>query len=84
MSDKDKLSEIDDKYPLTHEEATKDYRVRHIVGIRGGSSKRRYNCNVCGVEVDSDSAKYPVTKHALNAIDAHAAAHEAKLSRSGA
>lgn len=76
-STKDILTEIDEKYPRALAKARKDdARVKHIVGKRGGSSRAEYICNVCGATVDKESAKYPMTKHAREKVDAHAATHE--------
>ena len=48
-------------------------------GARGGSSKRYYQCNICGTEIDTESAHYPMTKHSATAIEAHRQAHLAVL-----
>lgn len=49
--------------------------ARNIVGRRGGSSRRQYVCNICGDIVDTESAKYSMTRHASEAIDRHVAMH---------
>lgn len=50
-------------------------RVKHWWGVRSTSSVRAYVCHLCGCVVDTDSAKYPKTKHALRALDAHKLGH---------
>lgn len=81
MSPSEICAAVDRRYPLAAAEASRrtDGRARHIVGARGGSAQRCYRCNICGIEVDSESAQYPATRHAERAIFAHAASHEAAL-----
>lgn len=47
----------------------------YVVGPKSGSSRREYVCHECRELVDTDSASYPVTKHAVKAAYAHAAKH---------
>ena len=44
----------------------------HRVGVRNGSSTRKYVCNGCGRVVDTESAKHSPTKHASEARRKHA------------
>jgi hypothetical protein len=47
----------------------------YVVGPKGGGSRRTYICHECGEQVDTDSASYPVTKHAVKAAYKHVAEH---------
>lgn len=63
----------------------KDHRHVHWFSRRGGSSRRVWYCNLCGEEIDRESAKYPVTHHVWEAIRVHRELHiqEAKNERPG-
>lgn len=45
----------------------------------GGGSRRRYECPLSGAVIDTESANYPMTKHAREAIDEHRASCYADL-----
>lgn len=51
-------------------------RVKRWIGARGGSSRRRYVCYVCGETVATECAKYPPTKTASKAIENHMNQHK--------
>ena len=44
-------------------------------GRRGGSSQRKYLCYLCDTMIDTESAKYPMTRHAKMAIESHGLYH---------
>ncbi len=48
-------------------------------GARGGATRRKYVCYFCGDVIDTESASYPMTKHAAAAIDAHGLEHAVRL-----
>jgi len=53
-----------------------DSRYQRWVGIKAGSSKRRYLCRLCGnLQIDAESSRYPMTRHAAEAIAKHMAFH---------
>ena len=45
-------------------------------GRRGGATRTTYVCYVCDRVIDTESAKYPMTVHASEAIEKHALTHE--------
>jgi len=45
----------------------------YVTTYGSGSSRRQYACVACGTVVDTESAKYRMTKHAEEAVDAHVA-----------
>lgn len=47
----------------------------YVVGPKGGGSCRVYVCHECGEHVDSESAKYGLTRHALQACWNHTNEH---------
>ena len=53
-----------------------DSHYQRWVGIKSGSNKRRYLCRLCGnFQIDAESSRYPMTKHAAEAIRAHMSFH---------
>jgi hypothetical protein len=53
-------------------------RVQWWWGRSGSSGTvRRYTCYLCDTCIDTESASYPMTKHAEEAIDEHCKEHEA-------
>lgn len=38
---------------------------------RNGGSKREYSCSICDARIDSECARYRMTRHAERAIEAH-------------
>ena len=44
-----------------------------------GNARRIYTCNMCGSEVDSESGRWPMTKHASKACNEHLASHVATV-----
>lgn len=74
------LHDIDARYPLALAEVRRvNRRATHIIGLNAGTSMRRYVCRICGQLIDTDSAKWPATKHALENASAHAEMHNAAL-----
>lgn len=56
-------------------QARRNPRVQWWWGRRGGGTRREYICYVCGCCIDTESANYPMTKHAEAAIEEHAECH---------
>lgn len=53
-----------------------DSRYQRWVGIKAGSSKRRYLCRLCGnFQIAAESSRWPMTKHAAEAIEGHMRSH---------
>jgi hypothetical protein len=49
--------------------------IKRWYGRRGGGTQRVYICYVCDVSIDTESACYPITRHAEDAINSHADFH---------
>ncbi len=59
-------------------------RAIHLIGAGGGSSRRAYVCYLCGAEVATESAKYPITLHAARDVLAHLERHLLQPKNEGA
>lgn len=46
-------------------------RIKRWISIKSGSSTRRYRCNICGTEIESESAGHRVTQRVRDAIAEH-------------
>lgn len=53
----------------------KNPRVKRWVGIRGGSLQKRVICYICGGEIDTYAANWPMPKHVQEAIREHRPVH---------
>jgi hypothetical protein len=49
--------------------------IKRWYGRRGGSSQRKYICYICDCVIDTESARYALTKHAEHAINKHGDNH---------
>lgn len=70
------LANLDDAR-LTELARERNRRVARWYGIRGGSSRKCAVCYLCDAEItgSAHAARWPITKQALRAIDAHRAEH---------
>lgn len=61
-------------FGLPSQTPTKHYAL-YIVGPKGGCSRRSYVCHECRETVDTESARYPLTRHSLQAAWNHVNEH---------
>jgi hypothetical protein len=50
--------------------------IKRWYGYNQGSAQRRYVCYICNTVIDTESSKYPMTKHAECSIEEHGIAHK--------
>lgn len=60
---------------LDTEAKRRNKRCVRWVGLRGGGTRKRVVCHVCGREFATYAAKWGMPKHVILAIDAHREQH---------
>lgn len=65
------LLDLLDSKRLTARAKKTNSRVKRWVSVSAGSNKRVYRCNLCGAEIASEAASWPVTAHAAEAVEDH-------------
>lgn len=49
--------------------------IKRWFGYNQGSAQRRYVCYICNAVIDTESSRYPITKHTTHAIEEHGLNH---------
>lgn len=73
-----KIAHAEALYRLARLLRSRSGRYHYIAnwfGRRSGSAQTRYVCHICDCIIDTESSRYPMTKHAATAIEQHGEFH---------